>query len=53
MGGFGHSAVLRTLPLSGSLNKVYTAHFVRPNSAYGGTSYTPKTLYAITPAFES
>ncbi len=33
---------------SAAYNVVYTAHFIRPNSAYGGgTSYSPKTLDTI------
>lgn len=28
-------------------NTGYTAHFIRPNSAFSGTSYSPKPLYAI------
>ena len=32
-----------------SYNTGYTAHSVRPNSAKGGTSYSPKPLSAIPP----
>ena len=45
VGGLGHSAVLRTLPLSGSLNKLVSGSFmlaqICPN---GQTSHIPKTL---------
>jgi len=47
MGGLGRSAVLRTLPLTGSLNTAYTAHFVRPNFGFAETSYMLRTLYEI------
>mgnify|MGYP001290561976 CR=1 FL=1 len=45
MGRIGHSAVLRTLPLTGSLNTAYTAHFVRQNFGFAETSYMLGTLY--------
>ena len=47
--GLGHSAVLRTLPLSGALNRcisdfaIASSKFLAPL----GTSDMPKTLYAI------
>ncbi len=34
-------------PSARSHNTGYTAHFVRPNFAKGGTSYSPKTLGEI------
>jgi len=43
-GGFGAGRFVASL---GSYNTGYTAHFVRPNSAKGGTSYSPKTLGVI------
>lgn len=44
LGGFGHSTVLRTLPLLGSLNTAYTAHFVRLNFGKAETSYMLEPL---------
>ena len=38
-GGVRNSAVIRTLPLSGSLNTVYMAHSVCPNSPAGKFVY--------------
>lgn len=46
-GSLRYSAVLRTLPLTGSLNTTYTAHFVRPNFGFAETSYMLEPLYAI------
>ena len=34
-------------PSARSYNTVYAAHFVRPNSAKGGTSQSPNTLSEI------
>jgi len=34
-------------PSARSYNTGYTDHYVRPNSAKGGTSYSPKPLYVI------
>lgn len=48
-GGLGHSPVLRTLPLSGSLNTVYAVRYAHPNCAFGTTSHTPKPLAEIAP----
>jgi len=42
-------ASLLVLTSFGSYNTNYTARFTRPNSAKGGTSYSPKTLSAIVP----
>ena len=43
------SAFFESLALTsfGSYNTGYTAHSVRPNSAKGGTSYSPNTLGVI------
>jgi len=46
-GGFGAErfvASLLALTSFGSYNTGYMAHSVRPNSAKGGTSYSPMTL---------
>ena len=44
----GHSAVLRTLPLSGSLNRRICGSLTLAQiSPYGETSHIPRTLYAI------
>lgn len=46
-GGFGAErfvASLLALTSFGSYNTGYTAHSVRPNSAFGGTSYSPNML---------
>jgi len=40
-------ASLPALTSFGSYNTGYTAHSVRPNSAKGGTSYSPSTLGVI------
>ena len=40
-------ASLLALTSFGSYNTGYTAHSVRPNSAKGGTSYSPNTLYEM------
>jgi hypothetical protein len=37
----------RGSPLKGSPNTVYAVRYAYPNSAFGGTSHTSKTLYAI------
>jgi len=49
------SALLRKAPtITGAYNTSYMAHFVRQNSAFSGTSYSPKTLYEISnPAFRN
>ena len=48
--GFGAErfvASLLALTSFGSYNTGYTARFTRPNSAKGGTSYSPSTLCEI------
>ena len=49
-GGFGAERFvdsLFALTSLGSYNTGYTVHSVRPNSAKGGTSYSPMTLGEI------
>lgn len=48
-GGLEHSAVLRTLPLSGSLNRCISDYANAPSKllALLGTSDMPKPLYEI------
>ena len=49
-GGFGAErfvASLFALTSFGSYNTGYTARFTRPNPAFSGTSYSPKTLSEI------
>jgi len=44
--GMNREMLLVALPF-GSPNTGYAIRFVRPNSAFGGTSQTPETLYEI------
>ena len=50
-----NASSLRSSPSlrSGDITRaIHTARFTRPNSAFGGTSYSPNTLYEIpNPAF--
>lgn len=40
-------AIEKTGRIATADNTAYTAHFVHPNSALGGTSFMLRTLYAI------